>query len=447
MCKKKRNGVWLDMNWVIRGRLIAFLSITTLIFGCASTPVNGKNSTRAPSDSHEDKCQSPLIHSISIPLYGDSQESQKIPYRYKFLPPTDPESPTVVFLQGGPGGTSMEYNREDFQELPPGVGILLLDPRGVGCNSADLPPEAYQTRFLAEDVIEIIDQLKLNNYILYGASYGTLLATVVAGTIESGTIKSTRRVPPPRAIVLTGVIGKEYKRGTWSLPIVNGWEQIKRKLPKNIIKNLSAEPLPFGASPLAWGRFITFKMNEGDHPGGGSELEFRLQNLFSTATDPHVFESEKNWLLNLEKGPSADEARLYRYIACREIAADQDGNDSSFQLKSGQLIPPHDEKFCSGVGQRDPFDSALWLTSSPIFYLQGDKDLSTPLFQGEYHFRNQKRSHRTFVQIAGGGHTVSRVTWLYGKCSLQLWNQILSDASPISTSECPAGTFVTQRPA
>jgi surfactin synthase thioesterase subunit len=53
-------------------------------------------------------------------------------------------------------------------------------------------------------VLAIVEELRLDDYMLYGISYGTLLATLVASRAEE------RGLPLPKAIVLEGVLGMAF---------------------------------------------------------------------------------------------------------------------------------------------------------------------------------------------------------------------------------------------
>ena len=116
-------------------------------------------------------------------MFPEQADSPTFGYSYKVFPGTDPNAATIVFLPGGPGGTSISVERDE-DHAPASYTLIATDPRGVGCNAAPssdyYPDEFYSSLHFADDVIAIIEREKLDNYLIYGVSYGTQLATMVA---------------------------------------------------------------------------------------------------------------------------------------------------------------------------------------------------------------------------------------------------------------------------
>lgn len=118
-----------------------------------------------------------------MPKEHDNPSAGTFPYRYELsFVNKDPEATTAVYLPGGPGGGSIGETAR-FQENFPTMNLVLIDPRGVGCNFQG--PDGFKLRQLsteehARDVLDVIKQLKLKNFIIYGISYGTVVGTKVA---------------------------------------------------------------------------------------------------------------------------------------------------------------------------------------------------------------------------------------------------------------------------
>ena len=95
----------------------------------------------------------------------------------------------MIFLPGGPGQLSMEESLGIDKIVPESWGLVLTDPRGVGCNfngKTVYPREFYQTQHIAHDVLSVIKDLKRphSEIVLFGVSYGTVVATEVSHLAE-----------------------------------------------------------------------------------------------------------------------------------------------------------------------------------------------------------------------------------------------------------------------
>ncbi len=65
-------------------------------------------------------------------VYGRvNSSSEKIKVYYQHII-SNPQNPTLIYLEGGPGGHSIGES-EYFKELSSIFNILYLDPRGFGC--------------------------------------------------------------------------------------------------------------------------------------------------------------------------------------------------------------------------------------------------------------------------------------------------------------------------
>ena len=84
-------------------------------------------------------------------------------------------------------------------------------------------------------------------------------------------------------------------------------------------------------------------------------------------------------------------------------------------------MPSHD---CDDEPYDRPYDSAQFQISAPIYYIAGTADPAAPFEGANYHFQNQKHSHRNFVKIEGGGHTM--IGDLFPDCLEQLWDSMVN---------------------
>lgn len=80
---------------------------------------------------------------------------------------------TIVFLHGWPG--SHELFEYQFDQLPKwGYRCIGIDQRGFG--KSDKPWKGYDYNRLADDIREVVEKLKLRNFVLAGHSTGGAIA-------------------------------------------------------------------------------------------------------------------------------------------------------------------------------------------------------------------------------------------------------------------------------
>ncbi|MDF2940677.1 MAG: pip 1 [Gammaproteobacteria bacterium] len=89
---------------------------------------------------------------------------------------------TMLMLPGGPGGNHSVYDsiRDELLEY---VDLILIDPRGCGLSDpADL--ELCGMEVCADDIQAIKTHFGLNNFILFGGSYGAIVALCYASKYQ-----------------------------------------------------------------------------------------------------------------------------------------------------------------------------------------------------------------------------------------------------------------------
>ena len=88
------------------------------------------------------------------------------------------EVPTVILLHGGPGADHSIY-KPDFTALTDVAQVIYLDHRGNG-RSDDGPPELWTLAQWADDLVEFCDALGIVKPVVYGASFGGMVAMAYA---------------------------------------------------------------------------------------------------------------------------------------------------------------------------------------------------------------------------------------------------------------------------
>jgi proline iminopeptidase len=89
-----------------------------------------------------------------------------------------PDGIPVLFLHGGPGAGCEPYHRRFFN--PEHYRVVLFDQRGCGHSTPHASLEANTTWDLVEDIEKIRRQLNIEQWLLFGGSWGSTLALAYA---------------------------------------------------------------------------------------------------------------------------------------------------------------------------------------------------------------------------------------------------------------------------
>ena len=111
------------------------------------------------------------------------------PYQHGFLPALDghrvyfeqcghPFGLPVVFLHGGPGSGCSSKHRQLFN--PVHTRMVLFDQRGCGRSTADNPLTHNHTQALIQDIERLRLQLKIDQWLVVGGSWGAGLGLAYA---------------------------------------------------------------------------------------------------------------------------------------------------------------------------------------------------------------------------------------------------------------------------
>ncbi|KKB99664.1 alpha/beta hydrolase [Mycobacterium nebraskense] len=89
----------------------------------------------------------------------------------------------VVIIPGGPGVASVQmYTGLRRRAAAAGLDVIMIEHRGVGMSrhddaGADLPPEAITVNQVVDDIAAVLDDAHVDSAVIYGASYGTYIAS------------------------------------------------------------------------------------------------------------------------------------------------------------------------------------------------------------------------------------------------------------------------------
>jgi proline iminopeptidase len=139
----------------------------------------------------------------------------------------NPEGRPVVFLHGGPGGGLIPDYRRYFD--PAAYRIVLFDQRGSGQSTPHASLEENTTWALVEDIEKLREHLGVEDWHVFGGSWGSTLALAYAETHPT-------RV---RSLTLRGIFlcrpqeirwfYQEEQGASWLFPDV--WEEYRNVIP------------------------------------------------------------------------------------------------------------------------------------------------------------------------------------------------------------------------
>jgi len=386
------------------------------------------------------ECKGADVIRIERPSTADGSDTFQ--YGFRFKAPITAGAPVLVYLPGGPGQSSMDHPAEF---IPEGWGYLMTDPRGVGCNRLAQLPSAvnsgrfFSTREIANDAIAAIQDRKLDHYILFGISYGTLLGTTVAHEIEA------RGVAKPDAVVLEGVLGKTFGHDDTNFPgseYINQWQRMRPALPADVLTELDTKAAPYGFDATAWSKILM-----GFLPRGPLETFNYVSALSSTqpeATRQEVLATFKQ-IVDSPATP-AGAVELYRQVACREIMDTVPANDLDVVFQAGQLVrnSAQEGTKCGELHVTTPYDSASLQFSMKLYEFIGDSDTATPPWQGAYHFEHHT-SAAVRVTTKYGGHNSLELN--QAACAPQLMASIAAGGADLATvaAACPMQTVIDSK--
>lgn len=370
------------------------------------------------NSSYADECKlsKPELKSILIPIDYDDKSLGQFYYNVGVIDKY-PGAPYLIVIPGGPGETSIKRN---LTLLPTGFNLVLIDPRTLGCNSNN-PIETFKsvsTETLANDILTTIESLGIKNFIVYGESYGTQVATVLVAKLE-------RKKLLPKSMVLEGTVGNERS----SLPGYNSvLNKMLTRLPTPVVSSIrSIRPNGaklLGFSSRTWAYFFLQMLSIGkSDPKNQPILEVLLSNGLDEPLNAQGVEVLKYLLYGVEKDIKNDsftEEAFYLKINCSESYSFL---PSDYDFEAGFLVyHANSLNKCSGFKLNNPYDPSSYNIRTPIWYFQGTEDPNTPLEGALYHFNSQKFSNRIFIKFIGAGHAATVAS---PQCSKQLWEFIL----------------------
>jgi len=377
----------------------------------------------------------------SLEVKKDSTTSFKYWYRHiKVKNPTSLDLPTIIYLPGGPGGSSItdfKLNRHlgllVKQKL---ANVIQIDPRGVECNwlnPNNLTSEMVSTKKAYEDIIDIILKEKLKNYYIYGHSYGTILGTQLTHAIES-----RDDIPNPNKVIFEGIVGSTEKllqNGYYGNIATLSNEVILEDpdlsyLIRNLDKYPRTYPLNFWAEQFSRATSLRIFSNK-DFLLKTLSQQLKSENGVSEDLLGYLQSDYDFFLENLVSNSQDIENHFVRYsVWCTEIN-NKWVDHNIFAIKNYKLALKKALNYkdpCKDFKLKSSFDSKNFQIKSSVLYIQGELDVNTPLFSAKHHFNNQTKSeNKNLLIISQDGHSPTRNK--LKPCFTDFWIEILKPSS------------------
>ena len=121
----------------------------------------------------------PGVRPVRRPISPDSAEEFDLYYVRTGRKSAHP----LVIIPGGPGVASVQmYRGLRRRAAAAGLDVIMIEHRGVGMSrhddaGDDLPPEAITVNQVVDDIAAVLDDAHVDSAVIYGASYGTYIAS------------------------------------------------------------------------------------------------------------------------------------------------------------------------------------------------------------------------------------------------------------------------------
>ncbi len=395
--------------------------------GKSNTNISTYNFFEGEGEELKQNCNKSVLYSYNnMPIHHDQSDRGTFTYYYQFKL-LAPELPTIVYFPGGPGGDSI--NSEQFEDSIGHYNQIYIDPRGVGCNfggKKQFRIDELTTRNHALDVVTVIKHLKLDNYVIYGISYGTLVGTVTAFEAEKTNY-------PPKSVLLEGIVGATFTkniRQTYEIELNKIFG--KRREYSELFKT---QKLPLGHSAAEWTDFFKALLTS-----DGIYVQMALESLIKFHFGGEsIYQVDSLWTLNdldemmreyvTDPDPRImGEQNFYVSVACREIfdpvsMGYPSLENGRFKLSNSREL----EQLCHGLIIDSAYDSQNYQIKAPLYYVQGGLDPATPYKQARYHFNNQRLSRsKTWIDVDHGSHSPLLVETQLADCAKKIWDRVVN---------------------
>lgn len=380
--------------------------------------INGKEFCKLYTNT-EEKLSKENATWIKVPKdYSDKSKGTIDIYAYTRAA-FNPSLPTVIFVDGGPG-----QNTHQIEDILPSTQFnqINFDQRGVGCSTPDTWEQysdvsLYSSENTVRDMDEIRKAYGLNQWSVYGVSYGTIPATIYASNYKAHV----------RSVTLEGVVGTVENLGRFGYK-AEKWNLVLKSLNQN--QRLAFDKIITSNDEKKIKILLEYFGMSGYRDAGFKQLKDRILNkLFPEAggfNEDFYREIKKNFLARQNRfktpqQPGAVDDNILTIFYCKELGAfDKDKYTIDYNYEDGFFEKPtttrstwKDDCHKHNIREQDQhiYDEADHPIFTPVYYLQGSHDAATIAAGAWAHWKKVPKSKVFFMFSIKGGHNpgLSRV--------------------------------------
>jgi proline iminopeptidase len=342
---------------------------------------------------------------LGLPLNPDHPEMGYFDLFYRFSKNSSPEKPTVLFLMGGPGLAS---DWLDFEQNFNDVNFLYVDQRGTGFSHLRSAKDMmswrnFSSQLTARDLEALRVHLKIDQFIIFAHSYGTIPATIYAHQFPDHV----------KRLILEGTIasgGIDLRRSDYLLRLIQKFYDALDDKKKNFIRQVYASK----ALPSNWfSSIVRCAMNLSDFQ---QVMDNVLQKAVKVSFEKGVY-FLKPYVERLSRLNTIDtipvSGFVFTILACKELEL---GNpESSFDLEFDnekfRYVPNHEwSDQCAQIPgwskeMVETYHVEKFSLHVPVTYIEGVNDGSVPPPQTIQHFKFGAQSSAQLYFVENGGHS------------------------------------------
>lgn len=349
---------------------------------------------------------------VAVPKdYSDLSKGTTNIYAH-FRKPYDPQLPTYVLFTGGPGQASHFPTGKADQYAELGYNFLLFDQRGIAFSRPDeekdwKDPNFHSSENNARDLEEIRKFLKLDKLSVYGASYGTVPATIYGNLFPLST----------RSVVLEGVVFDGFdKTPQRDNLLLNITQEYFNSLPFEVREKLNRISndilLPKMWFPAYVNAYLMYS--------GTSQLSALTENLSkATLVNDGDFLPEFNRLISEANKKaimpkSFDEDLVNILLLSKEFGLAREDVITQLVLENGKIVRKNTGPYSMYVagarelgmtaGVASTYKASDYPLSVPVYYIQGARDGATTPAWAIKHWKSVPRGNAYLFILKGGGH-------------------------------------------
>lgn len=347
---------------------------------------------------------------IQVPAFYDQPKSGTVEIYAYTLKPFNPELPSYIFIDGGPG-----QNTHGIQDVTNGAfNEIRFDQRGLGCsapNSFSLYRNAkfYSTSNTVKDIEAIRKAYGIQKWALFGVSYGTVPATQYGALYPEQT----------KSVVLEGIVGRSYDVHQWAYKaekvnlILGQLSPSDRQAFDQLMQENSQDTSLVTGVLFGFSFYNDFGLREAHRILGYVIQDGEIQRQFLQ----YVRGAGKTQTPEADplppQQPGATDDNVLKILFCKELNLRDLGKTGlSYSKTQGfyaiELPSSTNDGQCDSLGVRAedqvPYQLEDFKVYRPVYYFQGSHDGATMARGAWTHWNTVPQAETYFLLAQKGGH-------------------------------------------